>query len=75
MLAGVLPFLGNTLSEIFDGHRSGAVPPLPVSLMRYQPLINRLLEKNPKDRFPSAAQFLEAFDGVGAAKPKRAAAP
>jgi FixJ family two-component response regulator/predicted Ser/Thr protein kinase len=75
MLSGVLPFRGKTLAEIFEGHRSSPVPPLPVSLMRYQPLINRLLEKNPKDRFPSAAQFLEAFDGVGAAKPKRAAAP
>jgi serine/threonine protein kinase len=75
MLSGVLPFRGKTLAEIFEGHRSSPVPALPVSLMRYQPLINRLLEKDPKDRFPSAAQFLEAFDGVGAARPKRAAAP
>jgi serine/threonine protein kinase len=62
MLAGSLPFRGNTVSEIFEGHRSASAPPLPAPLLRYQPLINRLLQKKPDDRYPAAAQFLEALD-------------
>ncbi len=62
MLAASLPFRGNSVSEIFEAHRSAVAPPLPAPLMRYQPLINRLLQKNPDDRYPAAAQFLEALD-------------
>jgi len=62
MLAGNLPFRGNSVPVIFEAHRSAVPPPLPAALSRYQPLINRLLEKNPQDRFPSAAQFLEALE-------------
>jgi eukaryotic-like serine/threonine-protein kinase len=64
MLAGRLPFLGNSLAEIFEGHRNGAVSPLPASRARYQPLIQRLLAKKPADRYPSALHFLEALDAV-----------
>jgi len=32
MLAGTLPFLGNSVSEIFQGHRLAAVPPLAAAL-------------------------------------------
>jgi eukaryotic-like serine/threonine-protein kinase len=64
MLAGRLPFLGNNLSDIFEGHRSRAVPPLPASRGRYQPLIDRLLAKKRDDRYPSALHFLEALDAA-----------
>lgn len=65
MLAGTLPFRGNTLMEIFDGHRAGAVPTLPAPLSRYQGMINRLLAKRPEDRYASAADFLLALDQSG----------
>jgi DNA-binding NarL/FixJ family response regulator len=68
MLAGRLPFLGSTLSEIFDGHRSGAVPPLPASRTRFEPLIQRLLAKNPEERFPTAQRFLEALEMIAPTK-------
>jgi serine/threonine-protein kinase PpkA len=68
MLAGRLPFLGSTLSEIFDGHRSGAVPPLPASRTRFEPLIQRLLAKNPEERFPTAQRFLEALEVIAPTK-------
>jgi tRNA A-37 threonylcarbamoyl transferase component Bud32 len=58
MLAGKLPYMGNTLGEIFAGHRSGVVPRLPARVARYQPLIDRLLAKAPADRYPTAAAFL-----------------
>lgn len=65
MLAGMLPFRGNTLAEIFDGHRTGTVPTLPPRLVRYQGMINRLLAKKPEERYPSAADFLLALDQAG----------
>jgi CheY-like chemotaxis protein len=68
MLAGRLPFTGNTLSDIFDGHREGVVPPLPAARARFEPLIQRLLAKNPQSRYPSAQAFLEALDTVAPVK-------
>ena len=65
MLAGRLPFVGNTLGEIFAGHRSGAVPRLPARVARYQPLIDRLLAKAPADRYATAASFLADLNAVG----------
>jgi serine/threonine-protein kinase PpkA len=61
MLAGALPFEGNTLAEIFAAHRSAGVPRLPQHLGRYQPVVDRLLAKDPADRYVSALTFLEAL--------------
>lgn len=61
MLAGRLPFLGNTLTDIFEGHRNAAPTPLPPEQARYQPLIDRLLAKKRDERYPSAQQFLDAL--------------
>jgi eukaryotic-like serine/threonine-protein kinase len=69
MLAGRLPYLGNKLTDIFDGHRNGPIPALPAALARYQPLINRLLAKKPDDRYASAVQLLEAIDAVAGPRP------
>ena len=66
MLAGRLPFLGNNLAEIFQGHRERPIPALPTAQSRYQPLINRLLAKNPDERIASAAQLLDALNSVEA---------
>jgi hypothetical protein len=52
------------LAEIFERHRSAAVPSLPAPLARYQSTINRLLAKKPEDRYPSAAHVLEALDAI-----------
>jgi eukaryotic-like serine/threonine-protein kinase len=64
MLAGRLPFLGNNLAEIFQGHRERPIPVLPDAQSRYQPLINRLLAKNPDERFGSASQLLDALNSA-----------
>jgi tRNA A-37 threonylcarbamoyl transferase component Bud32/ActR/RegA family two-component response regulator len=68
MLACRLPFTGNKLTDIFDGHRNGPIPLLPAPLARYQPLIDRLLAKKPDDRYASAQHFLEALDAAAATK-------
>jgi len=63
MLVGALPYLGNNLIEIFTAH---PVPRLPQRVLRYQPIIDRLLAKEPDDRYPSAALFLEDLSAVSA---------
>jgi len=64
MLSGTLPFRGGNLAEIFSAHRTAAVPTLAAPMMRYQPMINRLLAKKPDDRYPSAAHFIQALDSA-----------
>jgi hypothetical protein len=64
MLAGRVPFPGSNLPEILAAHRGNAIPRLPEPLNVYQPIIDRLLAKNPQDRYGDAAQFLAALDGV-----------
>jgi tRNA A-37 threonylcarbamoyl transferase component Bud32 len=66
MLSGTLPYLGKTLAEILAAHRSAPIPRLPENLKIYQPIVERLLAKVPQDRYASAAEFLDALDGVRA---------
>ena len=66
MLVGALPYVGNNLIEIFTAHRAAPVPRLPQRVLRYQPIIDRLLAKEPGDRYPSAALFLEDLSAVSA---------
>jgi tRNA A-37 threonylcarbamoyl transferase component Bud32 len=72
MLAGALPDAGSTLAEIFAGHRSSPVPRLPQRAACYQSIIDRLLAKEPADRYASASVFLDDLATVSA--PERAAA-
>jgi tRNA A-37 threonylcarbamoyl transferase component Bud32 len=66
MLSGSLPFTGKTLADILAAHRSAPVPRLPEPLAVYQPIIDRLLAKDPKERYASAADFLDALDALRA---------
>src|ERR1700736_5268437 len=66
MLVGTLPYVGDSLVEIFTAHRAAPVPRLPQRVLRYQPIIDRLLAKNPADRYASAALFLEDLSAVSA---------
>ncbi|MDP9008051.1 MAG: protein kinase [Pseudomonadota bacterium] len=80
MLCGALPFMGKTLADILAAHRAAPVPRLPEHLAPYQEIIDRLLAKEPKARFASAADFLDALDALRAelmtrkpSKPQRSA--
>ncbi len=66
MLVGTLPFMGTNLSEIFAGHRTTPIPRLPQRVLRYQAIIERLLAKDPADRYPTAVMFLEDLSAVSA---------
>jgi serine/threonine-protein kinase PpkA len=66
MLTGSLPFTGKTLADILAAHRATPIPRLPEQFAVYQPIIDRLLAKDPKDRYASAAEFLDALDALRA---------
>jgi serine/threonine protein kinase len=61
MLTGEKPYVGATTEEILEQHRNAAVPSLPTELAAYQPLLNKLLAKDPNQRFGSAREALEAL--------------
>jgi DNA-binding NarL/FixJ family response regulator len=66
MLTGSLPFTGKTLADILAAHRSATVPRLPEHLAAYQSIMDRLLAKDPNQRFACAADFLDALDTLRA---------
>ena len=67
MLTGEKPYVGATTDEILERHRKAAVPTLPAELAAYQPLTNKLLAKDPSQRFGSAREVLEALQQHDAA--------
>ena len=54
MLAGKPPFSGDDPGELAYQHVNARVPKLPAKVAGFQPVIDRLLAKNPDDRFQSA---------------------
>lgn len=68
LLSGMPPFFGKTVKEILQAHIKEpaptfetSVPELPAQLAE---VYNKLLCKNPEDRFGSAAEFLEVLNSV-----------
>ncbi|MDH3978615.1 MAG: protein kinase [Gammaproteobacteria bacterium] len=58
MLTGQKPFEGGTAMSVIMQHREAQVPHLPAELTRFQPALDRMLAKNPDDRFQSADDLL-----------------
>lgn len=70
MLTGAKPFAGMSSEAIGFAQKDGPVPHLPESLSSYQPFIERLLAKNPEDRFPDAQTLIEAIDAFDTGRVK-----
>jgi serine/threonine protein kinase len=73
MLTGERPYVGATTEQILDQHRNAALPVLAGALAVYQPLLNKLMAKEPNQRFGSAREALEALEQISA--PAEQAAP
>jgi serine/threonine protein kinase len=58
MLTGAKPFDGETAMAVIVKHRQAPVPGLPTSLREFQPLIQRMLAKDPADRFQNVEELL-----------------
>ena len=78
MLTGVRPYQSTDTFEIALMHVREPPPTLPESLRRFQPILDRLLAKDPRNRFASAAELVQAirnldarpgFAGAGASRP------
>ena len=74
MLSGSKPFVGDTPLEILDQHCAAPIPKLPDRLGHYQPLIDRLLAKEPERRLSSARDAIAELEDALATKPKLDAA-
>jgi serine/threonine-protein kinase PpkA len=58
MLTGKKPFQGESDIQIIISHLSDPVPTLPDGLQQYQELVDRMIAKNPDERFSSAEEML-----------------
>ena len=58
MLTGQRPFKGSSIVGIIQAHRNEPIPVLPAELSQFQGLIDGLLAKEAKDRFPTASAAL-----------------
>lgn len=58
MLTGTRPFRGQSVMAILQSHRNDPLPILPPELSHFQRLIDGLLAKDPKERFPSGVTAL-----------------
>jgi serine/threonine-protein kinase PpkA len=72
MLIGQVPFDAESTVGIALQHVQAAPPSLPPALAEYQPLFDRLLAKNPADRYSDAAELVQALELLqsGAALPQ-----
>lgn len=61
MLMQKRPYIANTPMGIIYLHRNGPLPLLPDELLRYQPLVHRLLAKSPEHRYQSADELLASL--------------
>ncbi len=69
MLTGKKPYTGSSDIQIIIAHLSDPVPSLPPELSQYQELIDRMIAKNPDDRFATAGEMVEYIQGVRHAGP------
>jgi serine/threonine protein kinase len=64
MLTRKKPFLAASAMAVIYMHANASVPSLPEHLRPYEPLIERLLAKDPSQRFASASDLLAAISSL-----------
>jgi serine/threonine protein kinase len=64
MLTGKKPYHAPTAQELLDLHVHAPVPTLAPQFARLQPLLDRMMAKDPQKRFASATQLLDALAEV-----------
>jgi eukaryotic-like serine/threonine-protein kinase len=64
LLCGRRPFVGETDLELLSQHQVARVPHLPAKLAQFQPLVDRMLEKNPRRRLADAQAVLREIDRI-----------
>lgn len=69
MLTGVVPYQGDEAVTIALKHISAPVPKLPMQYMAYQKLIDKLLAKDPEQRFQRGKELVAAIEELEKANP------
>lgn len=64
MLTGCLPYEGTDALNTALKHLTEPVPLLPQGFQQFQPLLNRMMAKNPNQRFASADALVQAIDDL-----------
>ncbi len=62
MLTGNVPYKADDSFALAMMHVTAPIPDLPLELRRFQPLLNKLLDKNPNQRFQDGQEFIAALD-------------
>jgi len=63
LLTGERPFRGRNVFEILQQHQQAPMPPLPANHRAFEPIVQKLLAKDPAIRFQSAVGVLDALNG------------
>lgn len=74
MLTGTKPYLASTPMAVIYKHSHAPLPALPPEIAYLEPLAHKLLAKEPRDRFQSASQLLEAIEMLDGSSLRQAAA-
>ena len=64
MLTGKRPFKAEQLDQLLWQHVNEDIPELPDDLSAYQPIVRRLMAKDPGERYQSARELLEEVRGL-----------
>lgn len=62
MLTGSVPFQGDDAVAIAIKHLSAPIPKLPLQYQAYQKILNKLLDKDPEQRFHSGRELASAIE-------------
>jgi serine/threonine protein kinase len=60
MLTGEKLFVGENAIAVILQHARQPVPRLPLVVEHFQPMVDKMLAKNPADRFQSVNELIEA---------------
>ena len=61
MLMGEKPFKADSPADLVHAHINTPIPRLPKELRRYQSLVDRLMAKDPDERFQTAVELIDAL--------------
>ena len=65
MLTGKKPYVADETIAVMNMHLNSPLPRLPARFAQFQPFLDRLIAKDPDDRFSSAAEMIRALEQAG----------
>jgi len=75
MLTGKKPYPAETVFDVVLQHKRSPVPQLPEDLLEFQPLLDRMMAKDPEERFENAAGMIEYIQQLQIERNRKRALP